>query len=66
VLFDKENARNPINRRISIIVMTQKAEAEAMRIDTSTAVTPAMTPAGEAAGAAAVPATAGDSAQNRS
>jgi chemotaxis protein MotB len=53
VLFDKENARNPINRRISIIVMTQKAEAEAMRIDTSTAVTPA--------GAAAVPAVAGDS-----
>jgi chemotaxis protein MotB len=34
VLFDKENARNPINRRISIIVMTKKAEESALRTDT--------------------------------
>ena len=29
VLFDPENPRNPINRRISIIVMNKRAEAEA-------------------------------------
>ena len=28
VLFDKENPLNPINRRISIIVMNEKAEKE--------------------------------------
>jgi chemotaxis protein MotB len=33
VLFDKENPRNPINRRISIIVMTKQAEEAAVRID---------------------------------
>jgi chemotaxis protein MotB len=33
VLFDKENPRNPINRRISIIVMTKQAEESAMRTD---------------------------------
>jgi chemotaxis protein MotB len=33
VLFDKEQPRNPINRRISIIVMTRKAEAAAQRVD---------------------------------
>jgi chemotaxis protein MotB len=36
VLFDKENARDPINRRISIIVMTQEAEASALKTDTAT------------------------------
>ncbi len=34
VLFDKVNPRNPINRRISIIVMTKKAEEAALRTDT--------------------------------
>jgi hypothetical protein len=34
VLFDKGNPRNPINRRISIIVMTPRAEEEALRVDT--------------------------------
>jgi chemotaxis protein MotB len=29
VLFDPEDPRNPINRRISIIVMNKRAEAEA-------------------------------------
>ena len=33
VLFDPENPRNPVNRRISIIVMTKQAEAAAQRID---------------------------------
>jgi chemotaxis protein MotB len=33
VLFDKENSRNPINRRISIIVMTKQADEEALRIE---------------------------------
>ncbi|MFM2288884.1 MAG: motB2 [Pseudomonadota bacterium] len=33
VLFDKENQRNPINRRISIIVMTKEAEERAFQSD---------------------------------
>ncbi|HTV78437.1 MAG TPA: flagellar motor protein MotB [Steroidobacteraceae bacterium] len=34
VLFDKENAQNPINRRISIIVMTKAAEDTALKTET--------------------------------
>jgi chemotaxis protein MotB len=37
VLFDKQNPRNPVNRRISIMVMTQAAEERAQRIDIPTA-----------------------------
>jgi len=37
VLFDKEHPRSPVNRRISIVVMTQKAEEAAQRIDIPTA-----------------------------
>jgi chemotaxis protein MotB len=33
VLFDRENPYNPINRRISIIVMTRSAEATALSTD---------------------------------
>jgi len=33
VLFDKANPHNPINRRISIIVMTKSAEARALSTD---------------------------------
>jgi chemotaxis protein MotB len=33
VLFDKENSRSPINRRISIIVMTKEAEESARKSD---------------------------------
>jgi len=33
VLFDKENPRNPINRRISIVVMTRQALEQAIRTD---------------------------------
>jgi chemotaxis protein MotB len=41
VLFDPENPRNPINRRISIIVMTRQAEAAAQRIDKQAGADPA-------------------------
>jgi len=33
VLFDTSNARNPINRRISIIVMNKRAEEAALQAD---------------------------------
>jgi len=33
VLFDKTNPRNPINRRISIVVMTHEAEQDAIKTD---------------------------------
>jgi chemotaxis protein MotB len=36
VLFDKQNTRDPINRRISIIVMTREAEESALKTDTAT------------------------------
>ena len=35
VLFDKDNPRNPINRRISIIVMTKQAEESALASDSA-------------------------------
>jgi chemotaxis protein MotB len=52
VLFDKQNPRNPVNRRISIVVMTQAAEERAQRIDipTSAAIAvPGLMPAAESA-----------------
>ncbi len=52
VLFDKANPRNPINRRISIIVMTREAEAAALKTDTpgvATASGTSTTPAGATA-----------------
>ena len=62
VLFDKENARDPINRRISIIVMTREAEESALKTDTATEI-PADTAVkvlggeqGSQAGAAGTPA----------
>jgi len=54
VLFDKLNTRNPINRRISIIVMTKEAEEAALKTDMPAApeaVTPAATAARAAPGA---------------
>jgi chemotaxis protein MotB len=33
VLFDKQDPQNPINRRISIVVMTRQAEAAALKTD---------------------------------
>jgi chemotaxis protein MotB len=41
VLFDKQDPRNPINRRISIIVMTRQAEQDAMKTESQP---PMMTP----------------------
>jgi chemotaxis protein MotB len=38
VLFDRTNPRNPINRRISIVVLTKEAEQEAQKTDTPTQV----------------------------
>jgi chemotaxis protein MotB len=56
VLFDKTNTRNPINRRISIIVMTRQAEESALKVDDSSdtlSPTPGSTPTPGAASAAA-------------
>jgi chemotaxis protein MotB len=36
VLFDRANPRNPINRRISIVVLTKEAEQEALKTDVPT------------------------------
>jgi chemotaxis protein MotB len=41
VLFDKRDPQNPINRRISIVIMTKQAEADALKTDVADA-----TPAG--------------------
>jgi chemotaxis protein MotB len=56
VLFDAKNPRNPINRRISIIVMTKQAEESALHTDTQDALAdPAAAPAaGSVSGEAAV------------
>ena len=37
VLFDKANPQNPINRRISIVVMTRRAEQDALKTDVASA-----------------------------
>ncbi len=39
VLFDKEHPDSPINRRISIVVMTKQAEADALKTDTAASTT---------------------------
>jgi chemotaxis protein MotB len=53
VLFDKEEPLNPINRRISIIVMTRRAEDAALSTDAPVSDTPAP---GETASTVALPA----------
>jgi chemotaxis protein MotB len=40
VLFDKTDPQNPINRRISIVVMTKQAEEDALKTDTPAASSP--------------------------
>jgi chemotaxis protein MotB len=46
VLFDKQNPQNPINRRISIVVMTKQAEEAALKTDVaSDTPVPSTTPA---------------------
>lgn len=57
VLFDKTNPQNPINRRISIVVMTRDAEAAALN-ETDTLPLPAL--AAAAAGGNADPVTVAD------
>jgi len=52
VLFDKLNPRNPINRRISIIVMTRDAEQAALKTDTPAVPTPAAASTADAVAAA--------------
>ncbi len=52
VLFDRDNPRNPINRRISIVVLTKEAEQEALKTDV-----PLQAAKAEAADATAVTAT---------
>jgi chemotaxis protein MotB len=47
VLFDKQDPQNPINRRISIVVMTRQAEAAALKTDVVSE-TPAPEPAAPA------------------
>ncbi|MDB6107426.1 MAG: motility protein MotB [Gammaproteobacteria bacterium] len=44
VLFDKQDPQNPINRRISIVVMTKQAEEAALKTDLASG-TPAPEPA---------------------
>jgi len=44
VLFDKADPQNPINRRISIIVMTRQAEEAALKSDTAEETSPAPRP----------------------
>jgi chemotaxis protein MotB len=58
VLFDKDNSRNPINRRISIIVMTKAADESAARVDATPASAAASPGAATLPGAAASPAAA--------
>jgi chemotaxis protein MotB len=47
VLFDKQDPQNPINRRISIVVMTKQAEEAALKTDVASE-TPAPAPAAPA------------------
>jgi chemotaxis protein MotB len=53
VLFDKTQPRNPINRRISIIVMTKRAEEAAVKTDVPVTIPGTDSANGAAAGAGA-------------
>jgi chemotaxis protein MotB len=56
VLFNKAEPQNPINRRISIVVMTKQAEQAALATDVASADTPAeSTPAAPAGAPEAAP-----------
>jgi chemotaxis protein MotB len=57
-LFDKNEPQNPINRRISIVVMTKQAEEAALKTDVASE-TPAPAPT-------AAPATSGQPAPGSS
>lgn len=62
VLFNKQNPLDPINRRISIIVMTKKAEAAALSTDAPTLPPQAAAPAANPAEPAPVADAAADTA----
>ena len=47
VLFDRTDPQSPINRRISIVIMTKQAEEEALKTDVAN-ITPAAAPAAPA------------------
>jgi len=51
VLFDKQDPQGPINRRISIVIMTKQAEEDALKTDVANA-----TPAGSGLAAGTAPA----------
>jgi chemotaxis protein MotB len=52
VLFDKANPQNPINRRISIVVMTKQAEEDALKTDAAKTGAQGTAPANVASAAA--------------
>src|SRR6185437_4035286 len=55
VLFDRTDPQSPINRRISIVIMTKQAEAEALKTDVAN-ITPAATASpGDAAATSSTP-----------
>jgi chemotaxis protein MotB len=58
VLFDSTNPRNPINRRISIIVMTKQAEESALSTDAAPAISAQQLPTAVSPPATASPASA--------
>jgi chemotaxis protein MotB len=55
VLFDKANPRDPINRRISIIVMTREAEEDAIKTEVPLSADASATPAPVTAAVAVAP-----------
>jgi chemotaxis protein MotB len=55
VLFDKNDPQNPINRRISIIVMTKQAEDAALKTETRPETTPGTVAAPQVLAAPSVP-----------
>ncbi len=55
VLFDKNDPQNPINRRISIIVMTKQAEDTALKTETRPETTPGTVAAPQVLAAPSVP-----------
>ena len=46
VLFDKRDPQNPINRRISIVIMTKQAEEDALKTDVADTTPAAASPSG--------------------
>jgi len=55
VLFDRQDPRDPVNRRISIIVMTRQAEQDAVKTEVPADTSAANAPPAQAPAAAAAP-----------